>query len=91
MANNRIFLKCDGCGKTLFLGKRFSAEYYWVNYGKHNNQNNRFTIGYTPQSEEPLEERLNQFFEDHALCGDKGFDHFSIGYEFPPTEEGDSV
>ena len=93
MANNRIYLKCDGCGGTLFLGKRFVRAYYWMNYGKINNDNNRAEpkINYKYQDETELEDRLNQFFADHEFCGFKGLDHFSITYDVPPSEEGDEV
>ena len=33
MANNRIYLRCNGCGKTLFLGKTYWGGYYWENLG----------------------------------------------------------
>lgn len=32
MANNRIYLRCKGCGDTLFLGKESGGGYYWENY-----------------------------------------------------------
>ena len=33
MANNRIYLRCKGCGATLFLGKTFLRGYYFDRYG----------------------------------------------------------
>ena len=33
MANNRIYLRCKGCGETLFLGKTFLRGYYFDRYG----------------------------------------------------------
>lgn len=33
MANNRIYLRCKGCGATLFLGKSFLRGYYFDRYG----------------------------------------------------------
>ena len=33
MANNRIYLRCKGCGDTLFLGKTYTRGYYWDPYG----------------------------------------------------------
>ena len=33
MANNRIYLRCKGCGDTLFLGKTFLRGYYWDPHG----------------------------------------------------------
>ena len=53
MANNRIYIRCKGCGATLFLGKTFRRGYYWENYygeGVH------------------LEDRLNAFFDKHNYC-----------------------
>lgn len=77
MANNRIYLKCNGCGGLLFLGKRFSDGYWWHNYGKDNHIED--------EDNRPLEDRLNNFFDIHELCGiqEDGFtlDHFSISYE----------
>lgn len=32
MANNRIYLHCNGCGAELFLGKHFISPFY---YAKH--------------------------------------------------------
>lgn len=32
MANNRIYLRCCGCGNTLFLGKSFLFGYYYCSY-----------------------------------------------------------
>jgi len=32
MANNRIYLRCKGCGETLFLGKTYLDGYYWTSY-----------------------------------------------------------
>lgn len=32
MANNRIYLRCKGCGETLFLGKCFGGGYFWHDY-----------------------------------------------------------
>lgn len=28
MANNRMYLKCNGCGKAIFLGKHFGDPWY---------------------------------------------------------------
>ncbi len=76
MANNRIYLRCKGCGEELFLGKRFDAGYFYQRYpivngvaqGRH------------------LEEELNNFYDKHDLCG-KGFDCFEIAYEYEPEYE----
>lgn len=81
MADNRIYLKCEGCGGLLYLGKRLGWEgYYWYNYGKTNNAFHGNDRGYTPQDERPLEDRLNEFFDKHTICGGS-FDHFKIVYE----------
>ena len=68
MANNRIYLKCNVCGDTLFLGKSFLSGYYWNKYEK-----------------EPvhLENRLNEFYENHTWCGNVCDGDFSIEYEIP--------
>ena len=73
MANNRIYLKCNVCGDTLFLGKSFLNGYYWTDYGALN--------GKDPY---PLQERLNRFYDDHTYCRDSHIDgDFSIEYEIP--------
>ena len=33
MADNRIYLKCKTCGKSLYLGKRLGFGYWWEDYG----------------------------------------------------------
>lgn len=75
MADDRIYLKCNICGETLFLGKQFGCEpYYWLNYGKINGDIN------SPS----LEERLNDFYEKHVhLDGDyeRWNGNYSIAYE----------
>ena len=72
MADNRIYLKCRGCGKTLFLGKRFGDAYFWENYGLQ------------PKAKvdaRPLEDRLNEFYENHFYCDGETPDCFEIEYE----------
>ena len=67
MANDRIFLKCNVCGEELFLGKSFFDGFYWENYAK-----------------EPihLEDKLNDFFDEHKYCNGNGSDgDFDIAYE----------
>lgn len=85
MANNRIYLKCEGCGGLLFLGKRLGGGYYWHNYGISANALCRGATGYVMQDESTLEDRLNIFFGKHEFCGgDDGnftYDHFKIVYE----------
>lgn len=33
MANNRIYIRCKGCGEALFLGKTYLSGYFWDAYG----------------------------------------------------------
>ena len=80
MADNRIYLRCKECGGLLFLGKRFGVGYFWNNYGKYNNFANKNNPMWKAQDERPLEDRLNEFYEIHELCGDS-LDHFDIVYE----------
>ncbi len=70
MANNRMYLRCKGCGKEFFLGKRFGGGYYISQYEQYKGV--------------PLMERLNKFYEDHEWCGDEGLDCFELIYEDPP-------
>lgn len=53
MANNRIYLRCKQCGKTLFLGKGFGGSYYTSSEFYKNKD---------------LLESLNQFYEEHTWC-----------------------
>ena len=32
MANNRIYLRCRGCGEVLYLGKSYLGGYYYQNH-----------------------------------------------------------
>ena len=79
MADNRIYLVCSECGEMLYLGKRLGAGYWWWNYGKENNETHKDDPNYRLQDERPLEDRLNEFFAKHDLCGD--LDPFKIVYE----------
>ena len=85
MANDRIYLQCNICGKKLFLGKQFAwGSFYWENYGKLNGDEN------SP----PLEDRLNEFFTEHHhpeadVCKWNG--NYSIVYEIDNSGEFDSV
>ena len=73
MANNRIYLKCNACGKTLFLGKSFLNGYTYVNY-------DRITNPFAKS----LETKLNDFYDEHTYCGLSLNDgDFSIEYELP--------
>lgn len=69
MANNRIYLRCNGCGKEFFLGKRFGGGFYYENYHKESGT---------------LEKQLNKFYEEHESCGEETLEHFEIHYEFLP-------
>lgn len=80
MADNRIYLRCKECGCLLFLGKRLGIGYYWDNYGRINNSRFHNDPNYKMQDERPLEDRLNEFYENHEWCGDT-LDHFDIVYE----------
>ena len=81
MANNRIYIRCQGCGGMLFLGKRFGDGYYWYNYAKDNNAAHANDPTWKKQDDRPLEDELNQFYDEHEWCGDTGLDHFDIVYE----------
>lgn len=65
MANNRIYLKCKGCGKMMFLGKTFGDGYYWIQYDGH----------------ESLTKELNNFYNEHAFCAEIPDNGFEIEYE----------
>ena len=52
MANNRIYLRCKGCGETLFLGKCFGMGFYWHDY----NDGKKGT----------LSDQLNAFYDKHT-------------------------
>lgn len=54
MADNRIYLRCKGCGETLFLGKCIYSGFYWRDY--YNGEKGT------------LEEQLNNFYDEHAYC-----------------------
>lgn len=56
MADDRVYMQCNICGKKLFLGKQLGwSAFYWENYGLITN----------PHSS-PLEVRLNVFFGNHT-------------------------
>lgn len=86
MANNRMYLHCKGCGGLFFLGKRFGTYYCWCNYAKINNITHANDPNWTAQDDRLLEDKLNQFYYDHELCGDTGPDHFDIVYEMNNEE-----
>ena len=73
MANNRIYLHCDGCGEDLCLGKHMGSIFSWDNYSKKKTH---------------LEDVLNEFYYEHTWCGevDTPIEHFSIRYEISPEE-----
>lgn len=74
MANNRLYLRCNACGKKLFLGKSFLMGYYWENYAKDGKH---------------LEDKLNEFYDEHTYC-EGGYDDgdFSLEYESPIYDGG---
>ncbi|MBO7668977.1 MAG: hypothetical protein J6S60_00170 [Oscillospiraceae bacterium] len=72
MANNRIYLKCAGCGAEFFLGKRYGDGYFYVNYH---------------EAQGDLGRQLNDFFDAHAFCHGRGPDCFKLAYEFPDEED----
>lgn len=68
MADDRIYMQCNICGKKLYLGKQFGWQpFYWESYD-----------GRT------LEEKLNEFFEEHYHPGQDAYmwnGNFIIVYE----------
>ena len=76
MANNRIYLRCKGCGETLFLGKCFGDGYYWQDYGNGSlsEQLNMFYDKHTycgkPKTEEyiPYDRELFPLREGFETC-----------------------
>lgn len=75
MANDRIYLQCNTCGKKLYLGKSYGDGFYWTNYGKLNGS----------EDSAPLEDRLNVFFDEHIHPEVGPIEHwdgdYSIVYE----------
>ena len=75
MADDRIYLKCNICGETLFLGKQYAyGPFFWLNYGKLGGD----------ISSPSLEERLNDFYDEHVHpdSDDKKWNgNYSIEYE----------
>ena len=71
MANNRMWLRCRGCGKEFFLGKRFGEGYFIEQYEIYKGV--------------PLIDRLNKFYSEHEWCGDEGLDCFELHYEDEPA------
>lgn len=75
MANDRIYLQCNTCGKKLYLGKSYGDGFYWTNYGKLNGS----------EDFAPLEDRLNVFFDEHIHPEVGPIEHwdgdYSIVYE----------
>lgn len=100
MANNRIYLRCKGCGATLFLGKTFLQGYYWEDYGGGPLQDrlNDFydTHNYCdcPKAEsKPYDEKLFPMPVGYEGC-DGAFDIVyendeGIGPTEPPKEDGE--
>ena len=71
MANNRLYLRCRGCGKQFFLGKRLSGGYWASEYHAYNGV--------------PMTDRLNNFYDEHECCSGSGPDCFELAYEFTPA------
>ena len=71
MANNRMYLRCKGCGETFFLGKRFGGGYFIQQYEEYKGV--------------PLMDRLNEFYDVHEWCGNEGLDCFELIYEDTPA------
>ena len=67
MANNRIYIRCNVCGKALFLGKDFAQGFYWQNYDKNFDWH--------------LEDKLNEFFDEHTYCDQEPIDSKSMPYD----------
>ena len=76
MANNRMYLKCAGCGAMFYLGKRYGNGYFYVNYHEE--------LG-------DLERQLNNFYAMHEFCNGRGLDCFKVAYEFPDEEDTEEV
>ena len=65
MANDRMYIKCTGCGKAVMLAKHFASP-----WGVHCYQE-----GYT------MEYVLGVFFEEHFKCGNYENKNYKIVYE----------
>ena len=59
MANNRIYLRCRRCGKSIFLGKCFGDGYYTND------------VYYKDKT---FIEALNNFYDKHNFCYDEPVD-----------------
>ena len=54
MADDRLYIQCNICGKKFFIGKQFAyGSFYLQDY-------------YT--DDKPFIDRLNEFYEDHNHC-----------------------
>ena len=91
MANNRIYLRCQACGDTLFLGKTLLEGYWYESYDgvslqaklneffmKHN-----YCLGTAPEAELPYDIKEFPLPEGKTL-EDGAFD---IVYEFKEESE----
>ena len=74
MANNRIYLRCKGCGETLFLGKCFGTGFYWHDYydGKKGT----------------LSDQLNAFYDEHTYCTKPKNEHPYYDEKLFPLQDG---
>jgi hypothetical protein len=74
MANNRMYLKCKGCGEEFMLAKCFGEGYYMDDYLEA--YHGKTTM-----------ERLNNFFDEHHICYKNETDdnpmnwHYENGFE----------
>ena len=57
MADNRIYIRCRTCGRTLYLGKIFAYDGYYFDED--------CSIKNTGKT---LAQRLNDFYDEHMLC-----------------------
>lgn len=79
MANNRMYLRCRKCGRTLYIGKTFLDGYYYY-------PTKEYMKGRT------FQEILNDFYEEHTwCCQDRNLENECIGYSLeeyplPPIE-----
>ena len=85
MADDRIYMQCNICGKKLYMGEQFAwGPFYWYNYGEENNKRNKNNPLWVKQDERPFEDHLNEFFSEHHhpdadVCKWNG--NFSIVYD----------
>lgn len=90
MANNRIYLRCLGCGEVLYLGKSSLAGFCYASYDgiplerKLNKFYDEHNYCNKPKVKDPLEYDEKQFPVPDDCDGYDGL--FDIVYEFPMKE-----